>query len=372
MINNKSEKKKFNGKIIKFLQDISICTLFTIEILFISVLFIDVTKIPILDFDNIISLRNSWVLAIPLIVICISEELNKASKKNKIYYIANEIKNGISYILFSVFISFFMIRTIIISWFVANGLEINANNIEFNRILLVLLITICFIIIISLKEKTIQKETLIVLMSKCIIEANIITFIFLYAQICVYFIYPNQILFNVIGIIEAILFVIIILFESLINKNYSIASISKLLNALQTLTAYICIYLLFSIQFKSLISSSVLSVLSFSFSAVLTVLLYWSDFEKVFGDIFFGLIMGISSSFPIIAYLIYRQTKALGETNFSRIMFGLILAVGAILLLIVSEDAQIINGIGLSNKRVLSNYEKQKIAKYKLELLTGL
>lgn len=73
---------------------------------------------------------------------------------------------------------------------------------------------------------------------------------------------------------------------------------------------------------------------------------------------------------PLMVYLLYYQSHIVDKVSYSKIMFGVILAIGAILLLIVGEDAQLLNGYGLTRK--LTIYERRKIAAYKLRVSNGV
>ena len=73
---------------------------------------------------------------------------------------------------------------------------------------------------------------------------------------------------------------------------------------------------------------------------------------------------------PLMVYLLYYQSHIVYKVSYSKIMFGVILAIGAILLLIVGEDAQLLNGYGLTRK--LTIYERRKIAAYKLRVSNGV
>ncbi|WP_290079323.1 hypothetical protein [Lactobacillus taiwanensis] len=112
------------------------------------------------------------------------------------------------------------------------------------------------------------------------------------------------------------------------------------------------------------------ALLVISTSGLFTVILYWSNFRKVLGDNYFAFIMLIEFLLPIILYLVYYQTRILDEHTFTNFMFGVILAIGAILLLVVGEDSQLLNGVSIT--RQLNNYEKRQIAKYRMRISNGV
>lgn len=379
-------------RIIKWLQNYSRYTLLTIEGIFFLAFIVDITKIPIINFSTVINYKTWFLLFIPLILIvlkwisnkasrkiklliALKEFFNRVNRKNKFFYTIKEICSNISYILFSIFITFFIVRMVIISLFIANYIP-GTNSRDFNQKIFfgVLTVIILFLIIGYFRKKE-DITSSIILTIKTIIEFDILTFFFLYILIIIYSAISNQILFNSVGAVEIVLIVII---KTKISSNLSlkefltVINIKKILNVLQTITVFFIILFLLSIQFKGMLKTNKVTVLVTSAIILMTILLYWIDFKEIFGDYLFSSIMLIFAFFPIIAILLYEQMRVLGKINFSKIIFGLILATGAILLLVVSEDSQLINGIGLSNRRKLSNYGKQKIAKYKLNVSNGV
>lgn len=367
-------------KVIRILQSFSISLLSSIEVILFMAFFIDMDKIPIIDSDNIISCKNMILLFFPIILMVINALLNKWTKsKIRSIRFFSEIKGEIPNTLFIFLITFFIIRSLFISYCIVNKHNINSYNRAFNIDMLVvsIVLIICVGIFLSYKNKKIVKNSsfLLASISEFVFELDVLLFLLLVMEVIIYLSIGNQILFNIVclgGLIIIFIIKSIKPFSLLNDKIYFFLKEVRFFRILQTFIVSFILCLLTIQKLNISVNTYSGALLVISISGLITVILYWANFKEIFGDNSFAFIMSIEFLSPILLllYLVYYQTGILDGYTFSKFMFGGILAVGAILLLVVGEDSQLLNGIGIT--RQLNNDEKRKIAKYKIRVSNGV
>lgn len=238
-----------------------------------------------------------------------------------------------------------------------------------------LAILVCCIIIFSVKRKPNKRDWLEIITSTMIFifELNVMELVLLVVEIIVYSNLKSQIVFNTLGILGEILILIIEINISSFfstDKNKLFFRIEDFFKILQTfLVCFLIVYItLWSLKIS--LNTYPVALLTLSFAGLVTVLLYKINLEEFFGDNYFFFTMVTIFTAPLMVYLLYYQSHIIDKVSYSKIMFGVILAIGAILLLIVGEDAQLLNGYGLTRK--LTIYERRKIAAYKLRVSNGV
>ncbi len=357
-------------KVARFLQNFLISLIISMEVIFFGSFFINIDKITVIDSTNIISLKNLWLLIFPIGIMCINGVLNKIHK--------NKIKNKIPGILLIFTMTFFLIRNLVISCIIANKEKINSYDHNFNRLMIwvtLAALVSCSIIIFFVKRKINNKDWLEIITSTMTFafELNVMELVLLIVEIIVYSNLKSQIIFNTLGILGEIIILIIeikrlSIFSS--GKNNLFFRIEDFLKILQIFLVCFLIEVIILWSLKISLDTYSVTLLTLSFAGLVTVLLYKINFEEFFGDKYFFFTMVTIFTVPLIVYLMYYQSHIVDKASFSKIMFGVILALGAILLLIVGEDVQLLNGYGLTRKLTIS--EKRKIAAYKLRVSNGV
>lgn len=369
---------KYDKVKMKLLQNFSIILLSCVELMLFLAFFIDINKITIIDSNNIISWKNIILLIPPIALMVINAVLNKCTKsKMKLISGFTKIKSEIPNILLVISITFFVIRNLVISYFIVNEHNINGNNRQFNQTILAgsIILIICVGLFVWYKNRKIVKKEnyLLVSIAKFGFELDVLLFLLLVMEVIIYLNIGNKTLFNIsyFGGLSIILLIKIIKPFGLLNyKVYLFLKEIRFFRILQTFIVSFIICMLIILRLNISVNNYPGALLVISTSGLFTVILYWSNFRKVLGDNYFAFIMSIEFLLPIILYLVYYQTRILDEHTFTNFMFGVILAIGAILLLVVGEDSQLLNGVGIT--RQLNNYEKRQIAKYRMRISNGV
>jgi hypothetical protein len=362
----------------KLLQNFSIILLSCIELMLFLAFFIDINKITIIDSNNIISWKSIILLIPPIVLMVINAVLNKCTKsKMKLISGFTKIKSEIPNILLVICITFFVIRNLVISYFIVNEHNINGNNRQFNQTILAgsIILIICIGLFVWYKNRKIVKKEnyLLVSIAQFGFELDVLLFLLLIMEVIIYLNIGNKTLFNIsyFGGLSIILLIKIIKPFGLLNfKVYLFLKEVRFFRILQTFIVSFIICMLIILRLNISVNNYPGALLVISTSGLFTVILYWSNFRKVLGDNYFAFIMLIEFLLPIILYLVYYQTRILDEHTFTNFMFGVILAIGAILLLVVGEDSQLLNGVSIT--RQLNNYEKRQIAKYRMRISNGV
>lgn len=237
--------------------------------------------------------------------------------------------------------------------------------------LITLLIAIVILIILfktSLKyllKKYDLKDALGLLVFLITIIFVIISFV-LFLITTLYTMYPHKFWgFIFLGLIILFLFFMIrkrfVLQKKLQDKIDLIRAIT-IVNVCQSYTFYFVLLIFISVFFKIASNNLMVSFLIISIATILVLWSYWVTITKIYGGIYFGLIVMLIASIPLLAFIFYEESLNSGKSWSFKFIIAFILSVGAILLSVVGNDAQTLLGIDIDKDK----YLKKKIAKYKL------
>lgn len=351
--------------LVVYIKKILLSLLFVEESIFIFLLIIDLDKIPL---RLPLVVENISILVSPIIIVIVNEFINRYKNKKFLVPIYR-IKGTVPDFGVSLGLVFLTIREFAISYIVANKCDISASNKNFNRIIIFLSLAFIFVLYRYLKTKL--KKNLTIWLMTSVLGYSLILFTFLCLQIYIFNKSNNKNIFNIMGIFLLIILIVQIRVPllGLNDKNFSIFTLSKAFKIFETWLSLVVTSVVILQIFRVELTAYKFPILILSLSGLVTILLYWADLEKIFGDKYFAIIMIIVMSSPSVLYMIYKQNRLIGEIKFTQLMFGVILAIGAVLLLIVGEDSQLINGIGII--RNLTNQERIKIARYRMMISNG-
>ena len=205
-----------------------------------------------------------------------------------------------------------------------------------------------------------------------VIELFLFIFFIIIIQIIVYSVIKNSILFGLLGGVG--LFIIIIglshnrLRASINNFNNQIIKYNRkfpFFDIVQSIIFFFMffVYIGYLYIWNGKDASYKEAFLTIAYSILITVILYWFKTK----DKPLSIILIVISLVPIFIFGIYDQEQILGSPQFSKFVFAFILGLGAILLLVVSEDSQTINKVKLTDRD-----DKLRIAKYKMRVANGV
>lgn len=283
----------------------------------------------------------------------------------------NGINQLISCILLSLFLTYLTLHLNRIGYFLVNDIKVN-NRITFSVLIVTLVVIVLLFVRVYFfekKEESICASSLIILTTKLVIEFCIFFTGGLFIQTMIYLNYRNVTLFEVLGTVNFIIFCYLLIKKEKIlivwpfHKTYREISI---INIVQTFICFFGGCLLWGSN-KNDIKNAFLIVAIIGLSLGV---LYWTDLGKIFGDNYFGIILIIVNLIPFCVFGLYDQGNILGKTSLTTTIFGIIFLIGAVLLAIVGEDVQNVNGIDLAD---IKNKElKVKIARYRLRISNGI
>lgn len=204
------------------------------------------------------------------------------------------------------------------------------------------------------------------------IELFLLIFFIIIIQINVYSVIKNSILFGLLGGVG--IFITIIGFfhnnlrASINNFNNQIIKYERkfpIFDFVQSITFFfmVFVYIGYSYIWNGKDASYKEAFLTLAYSILITVILYWFKIR----DKPLSIILIVINWVPIFIFGIYDQEQILGSPQFSKFVFAFILGLGAILLLVVSEDSQTINKVKLTDRD-----DKLRIAKYKMRVANGV
>ena len=183
----------------------------------------------------------------------------------------------------------------------------------------------------------------------------------------------NSILFGLLGGIGVLLIITSLLFKnlrfSINNYNNQIIKFRRRFPFFDFAQSFIFFFIIlvyvnsFIYNSNNQDTSYKEAFLTLAFSMLITVILYWSKIK----DKPLSIVLIVINLVPIFIFGIYDQEQILGSPQFSKFVFAFILGLGAILLLVVSEDSQTINKVKLTDRD-----DKLRIAKYKMRVANGV